>query len=518
MALTTVNTTDLYTSGFLAEMGTAPNPGTMVIGPLGGSGRIHMLYQRLDRLFVYANKSSPSLTRRGYVDPLFEDGYYPITNFTQGISSGFFGYVAGQWNRASDVQCLYTVDATAGTGKLQERDPTTLQIIDADPYPLFRNTCIAVGSGVDGYYVAASLDYKVFEEQGKLYIPQVATMRYGGASYTYIAVEVDLATGLAVPIPGWYGRAATGPNAFQEPAIFGDQVEWNRLQFIEDDDSSHVAPKGYFVISEADGHAGVGANPAERVYVRIMEWNPTGASGTPNRVHKRITMTSRVEFDETIIGTGFVQCSLVYHPLSGRLYWIANNGWNPGIAGSNIVYRFSMVPDLAAITAPAPERTPRTAGTTAFNVEALGSLNERIPGVQVAFALEGASAVRELLDTSGGPGSPAAAVDRTPIDDDDGLIVYEDDGATVTALVETTHYTVNRSTGVITGVGVHWKLTSAYYASYNHKEDVDGADALGTLLLPIVTTNSEGKARTRVRYADDDDFEGRFDRLSAETT
>jgi len=516
MALTTVNTTDLYTSGFLAEMGTAPNPGTMVVST-SSSGRWGLMYQRLDRLYVYANKTSPSLIRFGYVDPLLEDGYYPITNFTQGISAGIFSYIAGQWNRSADQQRLYTLDALTAGGKLVERDPTSLQVITADPYPMFRNTCIAVGSGVDGYYVSNSYDYKVFEEQGKLYIPQ-ATVRYGGVSYTFIAAEVDLATGLAVPIPGWYGRAAASPNAFQEPAIFGDQVEWNRLQFIEDDDSSHVAPKGYFIISEKDGHAGIGANPAERVYVRIMEWNPNGTSGTPNRVHKRITMTSRVEFDETIIGTAFVNTSLVYHPLSGRLYWIANNLWNPEIAGSNILYRFSMVPDLAAITAPAPERTPRTAGTTAFNVEALGSLNERIPGVQITFALEGASAVRELLDTSGGPGSPAAAVDRTPIDDDDGLVVHENDGATVTALEETTHYTVNRNTGVITGVGVHWKLTSAYYASYNHKEDVDGADALGTLLLPIVTTNNDGKARTRVRYADDDDLEGRFDRLSAETT
>jgi hypothetical protein len=520
MAITTVNTTDLYDNGFLSGI-TNPEPLALVPNSIS-SARFCTYMARLDRLYAAARNNSGTVIRFGYVDPLLADGAYPITNFTQGVAYGapLLGAFVGQWNRSADQQRLYTLTATTTAGLLQERDPTTLQIIDVDPYPLFRNQCIVVGSTVDGYYQALAYDYVIFEEQGKLYCPH-ATVRYGGVTYTEVMIEVDLATGLAVPVADIPGKATAAPNAFQEPQLFGDTVDWTRIQFVDDDDSSHISPKGYFVISEEDGQAGTGGGgqASERAYLRIVEWNPTGASGTPNRVHKRITLTSRIEFDETIVGVNFASAALVFHPYSERLYWIANNGTNPLVSGTNVAYRFSLVPTLSAITAAAPERTPRTAGTTAFFVEALGSLAERIPGVTVQYTLEGASTVLELLDTSAGVGGAAGAVANAPIDDDEGLEVYEDDGVNPLALLaETTDYTVNLATGVITGVAPHWKVTSDYYASYNHKEATNGVTPLGTLLLPIVETDNLGKARTRVRYADDDDLVGRYDKLSAETT
>lgn len=511
MALTTVSTTDLY--DFVNEIA---DPEPLALYPANFSSRMGTYHRQLDRIYVPARNNSGTVIRLGYVDPLLVDGSFPVTNFTQGVSlTGLTGCVVGQWNRTTDEQKLYTFDSAAGSGKLQERDPTTLQIVDADPYPNFRHTCTVVGSTVDGYYVSLCLDYAVFEEQGKLYIPH-ANVRYDGATYTEIAAEVDLATGLAIPWTGIPGKATSSPNTFQEVQIFNDTVDWMRIQFVDDDDSTHLAPKGYFILSEENGQAGTGAGgqASERAYVRIVEWNPTGASGTPNRVHKRVTLTSRIEFDETVVGTNFNNAALVFHPLSGRLYWIANNGFDPSSTGTNVAYRFSTTADLASITAPTPESTPRTAGTTAFFVEALGSLNERIPGVSVQFSLETNSTVLEPLDTSAGVGGAAAPVANIPIGNV--KAVYEDDGfGNLTELELLVDYSYDPSTGVFTGVSPHWNGND-YYVSYSHFDD-DLSPPLGTLLLPLVTTDSDGKARTRVRYDDDDDLVELHDKISAET-
>lgn len=512
MGIVTAFTRDLY--DFVNQIS---DPEPLVMLTLA-QGRGALYYPRLDRVYLKGNNAGGSEQPWGFADPMFNDGTKPITDFSQtAVSGAVSGYAAGEWNRTLGTQKLYSLSTVGAAGRLQERHYNTFEILQDNPFPLFRNTCTEVGVGVDGYYVSLSLDYVIFETEQKLIMP-MGDVYYQSTLYQDVAIEVDLTTGLGVPIEGMPGQAEASPNIYNEPLLFGDTVNWQRIQFVEDDDSTHLNQKGYFFLSEKEGQVSVGIDASEYAYVRKLEWNPNGVSGSPNRVHKRITLTSRVEFDETIINFPFTQASLVVHPLSQRIFWLPNNGTNPATPGSNILYIFGTVAALADISAAAPESTPRTAGTTAFNVEALGSLNEKIPGISVEFSLEGASTLLELLDTSAGVGGAAVAVDYIPIDDDTGLEVWElPAGGSLTLLEETTHYMVNYATGVITGAGGHWIATSVYYATYNHKTNTTGAPALGTLLTPIVTTDSFGKARTRIRYPDNDDLVIRYDNLKADT-
>jgi len=514
MALDTAFVKDLY--DFNNEI-TDPEP--LVIRGYQ-TGRSIAYYARLDRMYTSASNQSGSEQPWGFCDPMFNNGAKPITDFSQEVTSaqgGLGAFVVGEWNRSLDTQKIYSLTGIGATGRLEERHHQSFEINDDDPFPLFRNTCQEVGNTVDGYYVAYSLDYLVFETEQKIIMPQ-AFVRYDGATRQYVACEVDLTTGLGTPIDWMPGRAGPSPNEWNEPPIFGDLVNWRRIQFVEDDDSTHLTPKGYFFVSEQEGHSPTIAD--DYAYVRKIEWNPAEISGSPRRVHKRITLTSRVEFDETIIGWPFSQSSLVVHPLSQRIYWVINDFNTPDIPGTSLAYIFGTVPSLTDITAAAPESTPRTAGTTAFNVEALGSLGEKIPGVSVEFSLEGASTLLEHLDTSAGVDGAAVAVVYIPIDDDTGLEVWEIPAGESLTLLDPSNYTVNYTTGVITGVDPHWKATSVYYATYNHKTNTDtptAAPAHGTLLTPIVTTDSYGKARTRIRYPDNDDLVLRYDNLKAET-
>lgn len=518
MASTTISTEDLWPD-FVSEI---TNPAADMELQTNSQGSL-VLHQQSDRIYTAARNVSGSIIRAGWIDPLLEDGALPSTNFTNVIDGTTLinwqhAYV-GQWNRTANTQKLYSRIGTGTAGKAVERDQNTLQLLDSDPFPNVRSTCIATGSSSDGYYVMISDTWIIFEEQGKIY--GLGTCRAGGTSWSNCFFEIDIATGLAVPILGIPGKATAAPTIYQEPELFGDEVTWNHLQYVNDDDSSHISPKGILIISHTAGMQGVIGPPDtdEKVYVRIVEWNPNGvdpAPGTPNRVHKRITLTSRCEFDETPAGTHFSNYNLCYHPLSDRLYWIPYYNLSPSKPlGVNVVYRFSLVPALASITAPTPERTPRTAGTTAFFVEALGTLGERIPAVSVQFSLETNSTVLELMDTSTGVGGASAPVARIPVGHVKG--VYEDDGAgNLTLLTPVTHYTYAAATGIFAGAAPYWRVGYDYYVSYAHFED-DVTPALGTLLLPLVETDNEGRARTRVRYADNDDLVGLYDKLSATT-
>jgi hypothetical protein len=500
------------------------DPEALALDSFANGRRWSLFYERLHRIYSLARNAGGTTTAWGYCDPLFIDGTQPITNFGQGVPivSTFQGLVVGEWDRLNARQKLYSWDGIAAAAKLQERDPNTLQVLTTDPFPNVPLQCTAVGSGTDGYYIiGGNMDMVLFETLGYAIVPLVSTLyANGGTLYTQVSAQLDLATGLAIPIEGVYGRALASPNIYQEPEFFGDAFYWKFAQFVNDDESSAANPKGFFWWVSGDRVVGGAANANQYSYVRKIEWNPNGISGTPNRVHKRVTLTSRIEFDETLVNTPTgVQAIAVpvwYDNATDRISMILKSGTDPYDVDSNILYRFATQPGIDSVTAAAWTKLPKTAETIPFVVEVLGTLGEPVAGADVDFTLEDVGTVDERFEGSVvGVGGTYTLVNGAA--DSGTIVVVEDPDGAATVLSTPGDYTINGPRTQITGAGGKWLPATTYAVAYEHKSNPVTATH-GTLLNASAQSDIDGQAIARVRYPDDDDLVGTYDQLSAEAT
>lgn len=108
---------------------------------------------------------------------------------------------------------------------------------------------------------------------------------------------------------------------------------------------------------------------------------------------------------------------------------------------------------------------------------------------------------RTFVEHFGKSGNVAYVVAAGVIDDNATLAI-RNGGPTGTLLTVTTHYTVNFSTGTITGVGSHFISNTRYSVLYQHRA-VRLTPSHGTLLGSVVTTDSDGNAFFDVRYPSD---------------
>jgi hypothetical protein len=336
-------------------------------------------------------------------------------------------------------------------------------------------------------------------------------------------VIINISSGLATPggLVGLYGRADASPHAYEEPEVHGDTFNWQFAQFVPDDDSSAIDPKGFFWWTAPGRQVGGAANANQYVWVRKVEWNPNGVTGTPNRVHGRIILTSRCEFDETVPDspTGYQHTGrpFLYHGPSDQIYTMGGQFDNPTDVDGKILYKFATVPDVASITSASWTKLPQTAATVPFFVEVLGSLGEPIAGVDVSWTLERVSEVDERFDGSVVGVGGTHTLDEGPADSGTIVVVEDPDGTPVT-LTAGVHYNITGGGGGtgVQGIGPTYWQALDYAVFYEHKGTVL-SPSHGTLLETSSQSDVNGQAICRARYPDDDDLVGAYDQLSADT-
>jgi hypothetical protein len=481
-------------------------------------------YDRLDRNYCAAANKFSSHREWGYCDPLYLDGSKPATNWDLGIAIGDIKSLqVGEWDKANARQRLYTWDSGLATAKLVELDPITLLPIDGDPFPNVRLECSTVVSPNDGYYyIGGQRDCILFETQGYLIAPYAVALRWnGGTSYPNSSVKVDLSTGAGEPVAGLYGRAWASPHAYGEPEVHGDTFYWQFCQFVPDDDSTPIYPKGFLWWTAPGRQVGGAANANQYVWCRKIEWNPNGLDGTPSRVHLREILTSRLEFDETVPDspTGYQHTGrpFIYHGPSDQIYTMGGQFNDPTDTDGKFLYKFATVPGVDSITAASWTKLPQTAATVPFFVTVLGTLGEPVAGVDVSWELERVSEVDERFDGAVVGVGGTHTLDEGPADSGTISVIEDPDGA-ATLLTAGVHYNVTGGGGGtgVQGIGPTYWQAETYAVFYEHKATAL-SPAHGTLLDSVSQSDVTGEATCRVRYPDDDDLVGAYDQLSADT-
>lgn len=513
MALTLVEAADVtaWSTAIANEAGATP---LVISQTITGTRPVTKYMDRLDR--VYGHGRDVGSSHFGYFDPRLEDpGDQANKFFTTIPDITGVGMHVGEWDRAAGTQLLYAGETNT---EFFNYDPDThaksgAQLFQHAGSPVFGRSQyiagegpLALGTTDDGYWSGNSQHWVFFESLG-FAVCNSNTVRLDGLSRSNVLIKVDLTAarlGEATPlgVPGEATTSAATP--YNEPPIAGDNVVWRWLQFVPDDDSTPANPKGR--LFNGDDNPQLDAGSTYFYYLRIYEWNPNGIAakpGNPSRTHLRELVTSRLEFDGTLF-TDPDQGVPYFHPPTGQLVFVSNLGTNP-VSATVTGLRFSLDVQPAIITTPSQLEAVETADTASFSTEIRGSLGEQAAGVTVDFSIARESEVREPLDTAGFPAT--STVDFPPIDTlgtlAEGTLVVYDPSDTV--LDETTDYTVNLNTGVITWQGAHPTAESGYTASYKtEQQSSPRTPAHGTLLTATARTDETGRAIAQVRYADDD--------------
>lgn len=84
-------------------------------------------------------------------------------------------------------------------------------------------------------------------------------------------------------------------------------------------------------------------------------------------------------------------------------------------------------------------------------------------------------------------------------------------------LTETTHYTVNRALGQITGVGAKFVASATLTCNYRHRTNTV-APAHGSLRTSQSDSDLTGQALARVEYPDNDELADEIDELTGTTS
>lgn len=475
-------------------------------------------YDRLD--VIYTRMDAPG-GGAGILDPLFLDNTNPIF----GQFSGTFGsMVIGQLDRIANTQRAYEF-TVGGNLSLNEVNPIVLaQTIDSDPWPNYGvYSSRVLAPGVPGYYVLTEGTVLFFGDDGqpgsygKALQTWCSCTHTDSVTYAEVAALVDLETGVAeiLPIPVSYGALT---HQFAEPTLFGDVVDFRNCQFVGDDDSTHAAPKGFLVFTSLAVNAG-GSN--RFCYVKLVEFNPLDAPGTPNRIHLRERLLTRYNVEEGQFGVeldgvfAFLNEAPIYHSPSRQILHptSASSVSLPYQADEIGVLNVPITPVLDLLTPPSPRTTVETNSIVIFSSDARGDLNEPISGARVDWTLERVSTVAEVLATTPTPGE-TVVVDQFPMDELPREVVVYEDG---TPLVETTNYTVNRTTGQITFVAPKPLAGGEVYtADYYHEAD-PASPPHGRLLNQTGTSDENGELTARIEYEDDAAVVDQRDRIQVDT-
>lgn len=540
-------------------------------------GRIKY-HEGRDRIYAtFANSTPPGFSNGlGFVDPLFTNTSPPNSVWLNANEVGAgISTLQNLWidhfDEQTSAQRIFV--SNGGGSDVQEVDPVTLiasapPINSPAPNGNFRDDQSDIGVGSEGGWTSQASTALFFSgltdgipgetlSQGTdvypdgLYLTTSnnATLTGSPAAQQFIWVDirtrraigalgvVDINTSI-VPIAFPAEVDDTSTNNAVEASIAGDEFTWGMSQFIPDADSTFVNPKGQVLQhSRLDFFAWTNPSPTDvfKIYVRFTDFNPFGvvaSAGNPIRTHGRIRFTSRilagaspmfdvVGADDAINPTDPVD--MMYDPKRRRLLLFMDNSTStdrgdiPAGATSSYIGFYATSAEITTVTAPAPRQLPKTNDIIDFECTASGDIGERTAGIGIDWSLARVTTRLETLTGALTPATTSTAA-NPPIDQSvptatEGTLEVLADGV---VLAETTDYTVDLSTGVITWV-TDQSGAALVQASYEHKQTT-ALPAYGTLLTAQSETNSDGIAASQVAYPDDDTIVGEVDQLSTALT
>ena len=449
--------------------------------------------------------------------------------------TSFQFYFMGDFEPITGTQQMYRHDSVAWN-EVSYNDPTSDIGTDVWPMIAWNNpTPSGLTNTDDGWWelaTSSNSDNAIFFPGwgGGHMVLNRGQCRVGGQTYADVMVLVDLSTGAGtiLDIPASF---VTTPHAFQAGPLFGEADTENRyIQFVPDADSRHEAPKGRIFCSLR------GLEPVAdefRFYVQTYDWNPTGASGSPERVHQRLGISSRCLIDApatstTVLGVspGRVRVGgtnpvqeehMMFDTGRGRVLMFSSvtdaggAGGNPRTGCHNIIEFFQSA-DLEFLRPPQSLAPPSTGRVVIFDTDTRGDLGEVIGGKVINWSIEATSTEGEIIDVSGStPGDPFTLANG-PINltIDYPKTVYKG----VNPLTEGVHFDWN-TTQVDFIAPEPVDPGFIYTVDYAHTDD-PVTPAHGTLLAATSITDAEGLGQARVRYADDDDLEFARDKVTAQ--
>lgn len=444
-------------------------------------------------------------------------------------------WFVSDYDPSTTGQRLFHAQAQQSFNELNIADPTV--IIDTDPFPKINR-----GESFD-FDFSANEEFAWAAQSGTnpnvVFFPgmdlaiaaniRVIVGTTPGVTKFNIIGFITLSTGACVPsgIPGIYSNTA---DEFGRPAIFDEtSVHFLGVQFLADDQSTSAQPKGellFFSLVTAPVTPNDG-----RCYIKFVDFNPFAVAGTPNRVHLRETLFSRVNLTLNTLPTGSppsplngldeavgsLQAPNVWFTTEGskRLNIMASNSVGVGEGDTNVVQATQAVV-ASILTVPAPKNDALTNKTIGYRAEVLGDLGELVANAIVDWSMLRLSTVSEVLATTPIAGETVVVanfpINRT-IEFPAGFAVMEDG----IPLTETTHYTVNESLGQIIFVAPKpLGGGEVYTARYCHTAD-PATPPHSSIIDAQVFSDINGIAETRVTVPDDAALVGHLDQIKAET-
>jgi len=440
--------------------------------------------------------------------------------------------LVGDFEPITGTQRLFSHDSSTHFNELNYSDPTIE--IDDDPFPAldFDGPRTSPTTGQEGFWeLEASSNTPnaiFFPEWGYMLLSRAECVHSDLGSYEQVMVLVDLSTGFGTieqDIPCSYNSS---PATFQAGPLYGEaDMVVDYIQFIPDADSQHATPKGrlYQCLRSIQPSA-----PELRYYVLFYDWNPTGASGSPIRVHGRLGVSSRCIASVLGSGTTVLPATPANYrvgattpvnyetPLfdSSRerlVLWSSVTDANGNArAGCHSILEWSMAAEVAQLRPPGWLARPSTGRVNLLDTDARGDLGELIGGQVINWSIEATSTEGEVIDVTGSSPGDDFTLANGPINltIDYPKKVYED-GIELEEGVDFDFST----TQVEFNVPYPVDGTEVYTVDYPHTDD-PVTPAHGTLLAATSITDAEGLGQARVRYADDDDLAETRDRVTAQ--
>ena len=507
-------------------------------GAVDASGATYI--DRFDRVLSHTTAVSPNEAKPAQWDPnLIDSTSASVGPFNSPISNGAnTPWFVSDYEPATTSQRLFHVLSQNEFQELNIADPTA--IIDSDPFPLItrlqsdatefdfaaQETFAWAGTfnQASSFVFFPDIDLAIAMNARVIVDPTPGVVK----SNVIVAITLSTASGAPLGVPGHYSATS---NEFGRPAIFDEtSVEFKGIQFIADDQSTHSQPKGELLLFSGVS-APVTANDG-RLYIKFVDFNPSGVSGTPNRVHLRETLFSRINLLLNTTPTGDPGVPINALPLAvaalqhPNVFYTSEGSRRVNVMGSDlpagdgdsIIVSSSKAVVAGIVTPPAPKQDPVTNRTSSYQSDVLGDLGESVGNVVVDWTALRQSTVSEILLTTPTPGE-TVTVDNVPIDRGieftPGFAVLEDG----IALVEGggNDYTVNEALGQITfispkplGAGEVYTIRYAHTAA-------PASPSHGTIVDAQVFSDINGVAETRMSWPDDATLVGHIDEIKATT-
>ncbi len=481
-------------------------------------------YDRLDYFWFAWSNSGLSINEQSIrVDPLFQQNtgtlFSPmvgVPNFPRTLPDSVGptnanSVAPGEWNSRTNEQKVYPYTGFAGAnfGHFAEStNPLTFAISDQNPFPNVGSSESRNGSGIGdpGYYTSPSGNWRFFESWGFAFCSNVRVYDSQGAAVDNVAALVDLASGNAtiVDTPVRYSSSPT--NQFQSTALFGQEVNFQYCQFVQDDNQIPSQPRGAMYL-----FSNWTTNPDDsnqfRVWVKIVDWNPFNLRGTPSRVHLRERLLSAVDLvkGSPALLNGVHETGpsrerpMLYHPRTNRIIVPSSDNQTGVLTANQVKFVFvSPTPAVTEITEPFSTEVIASGKTVTFAVEALGSLGEQIGGVDFRATLRQTSTVGESLAVTPAAGETVSLARSVyPLEPGISPVTVVKDGVRLSEGVE---YDVNRSAGTIT-FNAPEPTDGIYTVSYQHlNTTVPGGGTNASLLNVFSTSGVDGLGIFRVAF------------------